>query len=138
MTASTASLNDESGLSDGSSAPVGSPVATQGYQLSSEERDYDCKRLTGHLQIRILELRSQLTSDETSMLARSLNAVGTTAFGGSHYGLDPKSDRAQMVERMQAYNAELANKKCKSFDLAAAISSSDLPPSPTVAAATSQ
>ncbi len=67
-----------------------------------------------------------------------LNLDGKHKEGIRHYGLDPKSDRAQMVERMQAYNAELANKNCRSFDLAAAISSSDLPPSPTVAAATSQ
>ncbi|MEZ5899752.1 MAG: hypothetical protein R3D51_09680 [Hyphomicrobiaceae bacterium] len=115
----------------------GGQVITAGYQLSPEEQEYDCKRLAGHLQIRILELRSRLSDTQTSQLSRSLNTVGSATMGGSSFGLDPKSDRARDVAQIRAYNDELVTKHCRSFDLAKAITGDDMPPSPTVPPASS-
>jgi len=109
-------------------------AATAGYVLTPEEHEYDCKRLAGHLQIRILELRSRLSDAQTSALSRSFNAVGTAAFGGPSFGLDPKGDRARDIAQLQAYNNELSARNCRSYDLAKAITGSDMPPSPTVPA----
>lgn len=113
-------------------------VAATGYERTAEEHDYDCKRLTGRLQIRILELRSRLSDVQTSALSRSLNTAGSGAFGGTHFGLDPKSDRVHDIAQIKAFNDELMAKKCRSFDLAKALTGTDLPPSPTVPAPSSK
>ncbi len=113
-------------------------VAATSYELTPEEHDYDCKHLTGQLQIRILELRSRLSDAQTSALSRSLNTVGSAAFGGTSFGLDPKSDRAHDVAQIKAFNDELVAKQCRSFDLAKALTGTDLPPSPTVPASSSK
>jgi len=113
-------------------------VAAASHELTPEEHNYDCKHLSGQLQIRILELRSRLSNAQTSALSRSLNTVGSAAFGGSSFGLDPKSDRAHDVAQIKAFNAELVAKKCRSFDLAKALTGTDLPPTPTVPAPSSK
>ncbi len=113
-------------------------VAATGYELTPEEHGYDCKRLTGRLQIRILELRSRLSDAQTSALSRSFNTVGSAAFGGTNFGLDPKSDRVHDVAQIKAFNDELVAKQCRSFDLAKALTGTDLPPTPTVPAHSSK
>lgn len=128
------------GLPTGSTnfTPASGPEAEllpAGYALSPEEAEFDCKRLAGKVQIRILELRSRLSLEETSALSRTLqSATAATPLGGSTAGLDPKGERARDFAMLQAYNAQLANKNCRSFDLAKALSGSDTVPTPTVPA----
>lgn len=118
--------------------PASGPVAEfvpANYTLSPEEAEFDCKRLAGKVQIRILELRSRLSLEETSALSRTLQSATTaTPLGGSTAGLDPKGERARDFAMLQAYNAQLASKNCRSFDLAKALSSSETVPTPSVPA----
>lgn len=100
------------------------------YVLASEEAEFDCKRLAGKVQIRILEMRANMSPQETSALSRSLQSAfsgGMTAqaAGGAH-----ASDFAQL----EAFNRQLAEKNCRSFDLAKALGGNEAAPTPTVPA----
>lgn len=101
------------------------------YKLTPEEAELDCKRLAGKVQLRILEVRSGLTPEESSTIARSLQATNAV-FGGSTAGLNAKGERARQVAQLQAYNEQLASKNCRSFDIAKALASDETVPSPTV------
>lgn len=96
---------------------LGSVDAGGVYQMSTEELAMDCKRLTGKMQVRILQIRDYDPSRKTSEISRSLQSVHAPIIGGSTFGVDPdsryKSDRAMLV----AYNRRLAEKKCRTFDL---------------------
>lgn len=112
---------------------VGSVDASGVYQMSGEELDFDCKKLTGRVQIRILQLRSG-PGRPTSALSQTMQRTTKPIFGGTLYGTDAagqeRSDRAML----EAYNKRLREKNCKSFDLAAALASKDGDtPDPTVA-----
>ena len=104
-------------------------TTTEGnYTLSSDERDFDCKRLTGKVQIRILELRTFASRSRTSMLSRTLQSATTPIFGGTTSGINPTSDEARTLAQAEAYNRELDQKGCRSFDLVKAIASTETPP----------
>ena len=109
-----------------------SSTATGGYTLSGEEKEYDCKRLTGKIQIRILELRTYASQRQATTLSRTLQAASTPVFGGASSGIDPKGEHARDLAQIDAYNRELAARDCRSFDLDAALASNDTPPAPTV------
>jgi hypothetical protein len=112
-----------------STGAIGSPA----YVLSADEKDLDCKRLTGKLQILILELRS-LQPAPTSSLSRSLQSFGASAFGGPAPTLAPQAERARDMAKAEAYNQQLAANDCRSFDLAKALSGTDTTPAATVPA----
>lgn len=103
------------------------------YVLSSDEKEYDCKQLTGRMQIRILELRSANPALATSGLSRTLQGASTAVFGGTKAGLDPTGEHARDLAMLEAYNRELAAKDCRSYDLDAALTGSDTLPAPGVA-----
>ncbi len=66
-----------------------------GYQLSEEELKFDCKKLTGTMQIRILQMRGYDTNKKTSTVARSLQSLTTPIFGGTKEGVDPDGQYRQ-------------------------------------------
>lgn len=98
---------------------MGSVDANGGYQMSKEELALDCKRLTGKMQVRILQIRDYDPNANSSGVSRSLQSVHAPIIGGSTAGVDPegryRSDRAML----EAYNRRLAEKKCRTFDLEA-------------------
>lgn len=96
-----------------------------GYVLSEAERALDCKKLTGRIQLRILQLRSAADRPTTSQAARTTQAIVKPVFGGSSYGIDPKQQGANDRAVMQAYNEELKRKGCPAFDLEAELSATD-------------
>ncbi len=109
-----------------------SSTAASGYTLNAQEKGLDCKRLTGKIQIRILELRTYASQTQASALSRTLQAASKPVFGGTSAGIDPNGEHARELAQIDAYNRELAAKDCRSFNLAAALASSDVPPAPTV------
>ncbi|MEQ1716107.1 MAG: hypothetical protein ABL907_09010 [Hyphomicrobium sp.] len=108
-----------------------SAPAKGGYALSDDELGLDCKRLTGKLQILILELRTDGTAQQTSSLSRTLQAVSVSAFGGPSPTLDAKSQRQQDLAKAESYNRQLAAKDCRSYDLAKALSGTETTPAAT-------
>ena len=103
-----------------------------GYQLSEEELKFDCKKLTGTMQIRILQMRGYDTNKKTSAASRSLQSLTTPIFGGTKEGLDPDGQYLKDRAMLEAYNRQLGVKQCKTFDLDAelAIKSTDVTPTP--------
>ncbi len=103
-----------------------------GYQLSEEELKFDCKKLTGTMQIRILQMRGYDTNKKTSAASRSLQSLTTPIFGGTKEGIDPDGQYLKDRAMLEAYNRQLGIKQCKTFDLDAelAIKSTDVTPAP--------
>jgi hypothetical protein len=103
-----------------------------GYQLSEDELKFDCKKLTGTMQIRILQMRGYDTNKKTSTVARSLQSLTTPIFGGTKEGVDPDGQYLKDRAMLEAYNRQLGVKQCKTFDLDAelAIKSTDVTPTP--------
>ncbi len=100
------------------------------YQLSEEERKYDCKKLTGKMQVRILQMRGYETRAKASSLARTTQSVATPIFGGTKEGMDPDGQYRKDRAMLDAYNRELAVKNCKTFDIEAELGRTDGTPAP--------
>lgn len=108
-----------SGGSTSVSAETAAPAANSpAYVLSDEEKGIDCKRLTGRMKIRILQIRDDRKRVRSSELSRSLHAA-QGQFGGSAAGSDPDGDAARDRAMLAAYNGQLAAKGCKTLDLEA-------------------
>ena len=89
------------------------------YQLSEKERKYDCKKLTGAMQVRILQIRDYDQRNRPTLAARSVQSVTTPIWGGTKEGMDPDGQHRRDLAMLEAYNGLLAQKNCKTFDLAA-------------------
>lgn len=102
-----------------------------GYQLSPKERSYSCNKITGLMQVRILQIRGYGPEDKGSLAARGVQSVTTPIFGGTTVGIDPDGQYAKDLAMLQAYNDLLAQKQCKTFDLEAELNRSDTKATPT-------
>jgi hypothetical protein len=100
-------------------------AAISDYQLSDEERKYDCKKLSGKMQVRILQMRGYDTRAKASSMARTTQAVATPIFGGTKEGLDPDGQYHKDRAMLEAYNRQLAEKKCKTFNIEAELAKTD-------------
>jgi len=107
-------------LTDPALSSAASPLA---YQLNERELKYDCKKLTGVMQVRILQIRDYDPSQKASMVARGVQSVATPIWGGTTAGLDPDGQYRKDLAMLEAYNSRLASKNCKTFDLAAELKS---------------
>ena len=107
-------------------------LQTSGYQLSEEELKFDCKKLTGLMQIRILQVRGYDSNKKASAAARGIQSLATPIFGGTKEGVDPDGQYRKDLAMLQAYNRQLGVKQCKTFDLDAELASTatDVTPSP--------
>jgi hypothetical protein len=105
-------------------------AAFSDYQLSEDEKKFDCKKLTGKMQVRILQIRSYDTRPKASSLARTTQSVTTPIFGGTKEGLDPDGQYRRDRAMLEAYNRELGYKKCKTFDIEAELKKTDGTPAP--------
>lgn len=101
------------------------------YQLSAKEMGYGCSKLTGLIQVRVLQIRGYGPDHRGSLAARSVQSVATPIFGGTTMGLDPDGQYAKDVAMLQAYNRQLAAKGCKTFDLAAELKRTGVSQTPT-------
>lgn len=113
----------------GPDAPATALKAT--YQLTPEEQALECKQLTGRMQIRILEIRDYNERSRTTLAARALQSGSTTVFGGPKAGIDPDGTYAKDRATLEAYNAQLAAKGCKTYDLESELQPQDVRVTPT-------
>jgi hypothetical protein len=101
------------------------------YQLSEQELKYDCKKLTGAMQVRILQIRDYDSSKRATMAARGVQSVATPIFGGTTEGLNPEGQHRRDIAMLEAYNRRLAEKNCRTYDLDAELKSRGLMDMPT-------
>jgi len=113
-----------------------SATSTTGYMLSPQELGYGCKKLTGVMQVRILQVRQYDPDRNGSVAARGVQSVATPILGGTTVGIDPAGQHQRDLAMLEAYNSQLARKNCKTFDLAVELSKTGLldTPQPTVPA----
>lgn len=107
-------------------AQVGSVDASGVYRMSAEELTYDCKRLTGRMRIRLLEVRDYNNTKPTSSISQQMRSatkpvVGVMLGKAQEYETDPVKRHADDIAMLRAYNAQLAAKNCKALDLDAEI-----------------
>lgn len=99
---------------------TGTPAAPSqagAYTLTEDELDLDCKRLTGRMQVRILQIRDFASRPQTSATSHTLQQAAISIFGGTTEGTAPAERYARDKAILQAYNRRLAEKGCKTFDL---------------------
>lgn len=88
------------------------------YTLSADEKALDCRKLTGRMQIRILQIRDRSGGYGTTSASRGMQTAAGAVFGGTAYGTDIDTQRARDMAMLEAYNAELKAKSCPTFNLA--------------------
>lgn len=91
--------------------------AAGAYQLSAEELTFDCKRLSGKMQVRILQIRDYDPARQTSAVGTALQTMHNPFIGGSTRGMDRAAEHRADLAMLHAYNRRLAEKKCRTFDL---------------------
>lgn len=102
------------------SAESGATVApASAYQLTERELKMNCKELTGTMRVRILQVRGTTSAQNGTIAARTLQSGATKIWGGPGYGSDPAADRDRDLAQLEAYNRQLASKKCPTLDLPA-------------------
>lgn len=106
-------------------APAGEAVSrlpspsTGGYQMTADDLSLDCKKLTGRMAIRIVQIRDFQNRNQASGLARGIQTAWKPANGGRGEGADPDGRYAKDRAKLEAYNQRLAEKNCPNFDLTA-------------------
>lgn len=98
-----------------------------GYTMSTEELGYDCKKLAGRMQVRILDLRGYAAREKTTMASRGLHTAGKMVFGGTNAGLNVDRQHAKDMAMLETFNRQLIAKDCRSYDLSAALAGTDTP-----------
>ena len=88
------------------------------YQLSEKEMTYDCKKLTGIMQVRILQMRGKDGHAKISLASHGVGSVNQSVFGASAGPISPEVQYTQDHAILEAYNRQLAAKNCKAFDIA--------------------
>jgi hypothetical protein len=96
---------------------VGLRPAGAAYQLTADELKYDCKRLTGRMQVRLLQIRDQRELTLTSSAAQAVQSTVVPVLGGSPVGANPADDYKRDRAWLEAYNAQLASKHCPVYNL---------------------
>lgn len=88
------------------------------YTLSAAEMELDCRKLTGRMQIRILQIRDRGDGYGATWASRGMQTTAGAVFGGTAYGTNVTTQRARDLAILEAYNRELKAKNCPTFDLA--------------------
>jgi hypothetical protein len=97
---------------------AGEISAAGSYEPSKAERDLDCRRLTGSMQVIITRLKDATNRPPPSALTRNLEDA-TTAVTKRPRLMDMDAEHRREAARLVAYNNLLAEKKCPTLDLAA-------------------
>jgi hypothetical protein len=98
------------------------------YEMSAAEKAMDCKRLTGSIQITITRLKDPLVRQEPSAMSTAAQKLSTPLYGGSSKAADRQAAYARERAKLDAYNAELAAKGCKTVDIETELARPPQPP----------
>jgi hypothetical protein len=105
------------------SNPEGTMGADGSYTLSEEELKFDCKRLTGSTQIKILQLRHYSSRPTPSTASKWMGGISDTFGRGADTIMGKSSpppvasDYARERAHLETLNATLKSKGCPTFDL---------------------
>jgi hypothetical protein len=113
------------------SAAAGGHQAAEGYVLSAQELKLNCRKLSGRMQVRILQIRDHEQSARPSAASRLAQQAATSLYGGPRQGVDPDAEYQRDRAMLEAYNRQLAAKRCKTFDLEAELTPKSVRETPT-------
>jgi hypothetical protein len=91
------------------------------YEMKGAEKQMDCKRLTGSIQIGITRLRDAIGREEPSAVSSNTQKLTTSVFGGSAKSADRQGVYARERAKLDAYNSELGAKGCPMLDIDAEV-----------------
>lgn len=113
--------------------PSGAPVdySSTNYVMSQEELALDCRKLTGRMQVRILQIRGYSERRKTSDVSHAAQQAAVPILGGSLRSANPDSDYQRDRSMLEAYNKQLAAKNCRTFDLEGELKPKDVRDTPT-------
>jgi hypothetical protein len=94
-------------------------VANGKYEPSADERKLDCRKLTGSMHVMLSRLKDAPNRPRPSALATTLQTATAPVNKGSTIGSDFEGELVRERARLSAYNALLAEKKCKTMDVEA-------------------
>ncbi len=114
-----------------SPAPKLSLTETGSVSTAAQAGNIDCGKMTGRMQIRIMQIRNYKQSPKTSDVSHTLQGMAKSLFGGTTRGLDPDGDYARDIEQLRRQNAQLAARGCKTFDLEAELQPKNFKETPT-------
>lgn len=115
-------LDDKAPKSSFGKALESGDVGTEGrYEMSGAEKQMDCKRLTGSIQIGISRLRDTMGREEPSTVSSTAQNLKTSMFGGSAKSADRQAVYARERAKLDAYNSELGARGCPMLDIDAAL-----------------
>ena len=97
--------------------PSGEMGSDGRYELSQSEKERDCKRTLGSMQISIARLKDPAFRVEPSTMSSALQSGGAAVTGGSARGADRQAEYERERARLDAYNRLLASKNCKTLDI---------------------
>jgi len=99
-------------------APTGGGFDAAGnYNLTDQEQELDCKKLTGSISLKIMQMRDAHNRANPSALAAGAQAAARPIVGGSVYGQNVAADLKRDRARLEALNRKLAAEACPVFDL---------------------
>ncbi|MBO0740335.1 MAG: hypothetical protein J2P51_02770 [Hyphomicrobiaceae bacterium] len=98
------------------------------YEMSAAEKAMDCKRLTGSIEITISRLKDPLVRQQPSAVSSAAQSLSTPLYGGSNKGGDRQAIYARERAKVEAYNAELAARGCKTVDIEGELARPPEPP----------
>ena len=111
-------LDDKKPKSNFGKALESGDVGADGrYEMSATEKQMDCKRLTGSIQIGITRLRDAIGREEPSAVSSTTQKLTTSVFGGSAKSADRQGVYARERAKLDAYNSELAARSCPTLDI---------------------
>ena len=89
------------------------------YHLSDQEKQLDCRQLTGSVTIKILQMRDAVNRKGPTAVAALAQNASRPVKGTTTHGVDVDVDYAQDRARLEALNRQLAAKDCRKFDIEA-------------------
>jgi len=118
-----------SGTSIIETGSVGQFATDGSYRLSSNEQALDCRRITGRMQVRILQVRDRMERKPSlvTRLRSSLQGLGSDRDAPT-LGSEAATERDLAI--LKAYNRQLAAKSCPTFDLGAELKPHDVSHTP--------
>jgi hypothetical protein len=129
----TSSSPDAGPPATGALGPAAGGGHQQGveYVLSAQELKLSCRKLTGRMQVRILQIRDHEQRVRPSVTSRLAQQAATSLYGGPRHGIDPDAEYRRDRAMLEAYNRQLAVKRCETFDLDAELTPKSVRDTPT-------
>lgn len=103
-------------------------VALAAAGAAAKKQGFNCKRVAGQMQVRILELRGGARASNGA--AEAIQSATVPLFGGTTRGTNSQGERQADIDHLKASNAMLKLENCPYFDLDAELAKPATAPTP--------